>query len=132
MKRSDFDLLQEAYVKINENFEHKITNQEKRAISKSFTTHGLDGNGRFGNTSKGVAKLGQALSEVGFEIDMVDAHSIMGDKGHVNLVYRKHLDTVKPFEEHPEVVNSRISFSWELLGKDREGHPTFEILCYPS
>ena len=93
---------------------------------------GLDGNGRFGNPSKAVSVLGGALKDVGFHLDMVHGDLILGDKGHRLLVFRRTGENVSPLEEHPEVVNSRISFSWEKLGYDNEGHPKYEVLCYPS
>jgi len=111
---------------------HKLLPKEKKAIHKKMAEVGLDGNGRFGNPSKAVSVLGGALKDVGFHLDMVHGDLILGDKGHRLLVFRRTGENVSPLEEHPEVVNSRISFSWEKLGYDNEGHPKYEVLCYPS
>ena len=111
---------------------HKLLPKEKKAIHKKMAEVGLDGNGRFGNPSKAVSVLGGALKAVGFHLDMVHGDLILGDKGHRLLVFRRTGENVSPLEEHPEVVNSRISFSWEKLGYDNEGHPKYEVLCYPS
>ena len=111
---------------------HKLLPKEKKAIHKKMAEVGLDGNGRFGNPSKAVSVLGGALKDVGFHLDMVHGDLILGDKGHRLLVFRRTGENVSPLEEHPEVVNSRISFSWEKLGYDNEGHPNYEVLCYPS
>ena len=111
---------------------HKLLPKEKKAIHKKMAEVGLDGNGRFGNPSKAVSVWGGALKDVGFHLDMVHGDLILGDKGHRLLVFRRTGENVSPLEEHPEVVNSRISFSWEKLGYDNEGHPKYEVLCYPS
>ncbi len=134
MTRNDQELLFEAYkkVKLNEGFIHKLTKPERRIIQNSLTKYGLDGNGRFGNTSKAIVALSNALGDVGFSLDMVAGDILLGDKGSRLLPFRKNLDTIKIGEEHPEVENSRIYFNWEKLGTDKEGHPVFEVLCYPS
>jgi len=111
---------------------HRLLPKEKKAIHKKMAEVGLDGNGRFGNPSKAVSVLGGALKDVGFHLDMVHGDLILGDKGHRLLVFRRTGENVSPLEEHPEVINSRISFSWEKLGYDNEGHPKYEVLCYPS
>ena len=124
--------LAEAYGQVANKNGHRLTKPERTAIGKAFKAEGLDGNGRFGNPTKGVVALQRALDTVGFHLDTVYGDILRGEKGNRLLVFRKTGEKVSPLEEHPEVVNSRISFSWEMLGKDKNGDPTYEILCYPS
>lgn len=134
MARKDQQMLIEAYNKVllKEGFVHKLTKPERRMITDSLTQYGLDGNGRFGNTSKAITALSRALDAVGFQLEMVAGDILLGDKGSRLLPFRKELETIKIGEEHPEVENSRIYFNWEKLGTDKEGNPVFEVLCYPS
>jgi len=122
----------EAYGRVATKNGHRLTKPERTAIGKAFKAEGLDGNGRFGNPTKGVVALQRALDTVGFHLDTVYGDILLGDQGNRLLVFRKTGEKVSPLEEHPEVVTSRISFSWELLGKDKNGDPIYEILCYPS
>lgn len=111
---------------------YKVKDRDKRIIGKALAEVGLDGNGRFGNPSKGVSALAAALHKVGFELDMVSGDLLLGDNGQRNLSYRKYSDSTGTFDEHPEVTNSRIAFNWHLQGRDHDGYTTFEIQCYPS
>ncbi|HOT88049.1 MAG TPA: hypothetical protein PLC59_00445 [Bacteroidales bacterium] len=122
-------------VKLKENIknDHKITNNERRDINKKFVNLGLDGNGRFEKKEHGLLAITNALDSLGFILDMVTADRIMGDSGHIdNLTYRRINDPgADPFTEKPEIINSRIVFSW--YNKSQPGQPTnFEILAYAS
>ena len=132
MKSKDQILLEEAYKKVSAGNTYKVSTKDKRNISKSLEKYGLDGNGRFGNPSKGISTLSKALDEAGFQLDMVSGDILLGDKNTRLLIYRKVSETTKEFEEHPEVTNSRISYTWELLRTDEDGNPVYEILAYPS
>ena len=132
MKYQDHLLLEEAYDLIVEGYSYKIGTPEKNNISKILAKYGLDGNGRFGNPSKGVSALAKALDEAGFHLGMVSGDILLGDEGSRLLTYHKYSDSTKEFEEHPEVSNSRIAFNWTKLGTDKEGNPVFEIQTYPS
>jgi len=132
MKYKDHTVLEELYDTIAENLGYRIKKSEKSKIFDVLKKHGLDGNGRFGNVSKGIARLSAALQEVGYELNMVTGDILLGEKGSRLLGYRKYSDATQPFEEHPEIVNSRISFNWELLRTDEQGDPVYEILAYPN
>lgn len=113
--------------------DHKITNNERRDINKKFVNLGLDGNGRFEKKEHGLLAITNALDSLGFILDMVTADRIMGDSGRIdNLTYRRINDPgADPFTEKPEIINSRIVFSW--YNKSQPGQPTnFEILAYAS
>ena len=153
MKTQDHQMLEEAYdaVLLKENgmlgmgfqnltdkpeslpnSEYKLQKSERNSINKALSKYGLDGNGRFGNPSKGVSALSKALDEAGFQLGMVSGDILLGDEGSRLLPYHKYSNSTKEFEEHPEVSNSRIAFNWTKLGTDKEGNPVFEVQTYPS
>lgn len=125
--------LQEANIKRPE----RIDNSERNKISKAFAKVGLDGNGRFEKKEHGLRAVSDVLADFGFQLDMVSADTIMGDKGSRNLIFRRVNDPGQdPFTEKPEIVNSRISFNWERLDGSTFQYPDtpskFEILAYAS
>src|SRR6185503_6675488 len=96
--------------------ENKISNSERNKISKEFATLGLDGNGRFEKKEHGLQAITNALSKLGFQLDMVSSDIIMGDKGSRTLTYRRANDPGQDiFTEKPEISNSRIVFTWERM-----------------
>jgi hypothetical protein len=111
---------------------YKVKDSDRRAIGRAFQEAGLDGNGRFGNPSKGIAAVAKALHGLGFELDMVRGDLLIGANGQRNLSYRKHDEKTATFDEHPAVKNSLISFNWHYHGKDHNDDPLYEIQCYAS
>jgi hypothetical protein len=109
--------LKEAELKLD-----KISNSERNKIHNEFKKLGVDGNGRFGNVSKGISVVSTALDNVGFDLDMVTGDILLGDKGSRMLPYRRK----NVGQENPEIKNSRIVFNWY---KDASG---YEIQCYAS
>jgi len=117
--------------------ENKISNSERNKISKEFATLGLDGNGRFEKKEHGLQAITNALSKLGFQLDMVSSDIIMGDKGSRTLTYRRANDPGQDiFTEKPEISNSRIVFTWERMDGPTAQYPNspskFEILAYAS
>lgn len=110
----------------------RLEKKEARAIGTAFAKLGLDGNGRFEKKEHGLHAITRALDTLGFQLDMVTADIIMGDKGQRNLTFRRKNDEgADPFTEKPEIINSRIAFIWENLA--REGQtPRYEILAYAT
>ena len=125
-------------VKINEMIrEDKLSTSERNKIGQAFAKVGLDGNGRFEKKEHGLAAVTQALSQLGFQLDMVSADMIMGDKGSRNLVFRRANDAgADPYTEKATISNSRIAFNWERMDGPTHQYPTspskFEILAYAS
>ena len=115
----------------------KISNSERKRIGLAFKKAGLDGNGRFEKKEHGLQAITNALSSLGFQLDMVSADTIMGDKGNRNLIFRR-ANSVgdDPFSEKSEIQNSRISFNWERLDGPTHQYPNspskFEVLAYAS
>ncbi len=107
---------------------NKLSKPEQRAIGSAFAKAGLDGNGRFEKKEQGLLTVTNALSSLGFQLDMVSADMIMGDRGSRNLLFRRQNPPgTDAFTEQPEISNSRIAFTWELLSPGK-----FEILAYAS
>lgn len=110
----------------------KLLGGERTKIGKAFTNAGLDGNGRFESISKGLHAVTNALSTLGFNLDMVSADMIMGDRGNRNLPFRRTNDEGQDiFTEKPMIENSRIAFTWENLATPGKP-PRYEILAYAS
>lgn len=106
----------------------RISNSERNKIGNAFAKLGLDGNGRFVKKEHGLGAVNSALQSLGFQLDMVSADIIMGDKGSRNFTFRRVNDEGQDaFTEKPEIINSRIVFNWELLSPDK-----FEVLAYAS
>lgn len=119
-------------VKVN-----RLSNSERRAIGNAFAKVGLDGNGRFEKKEHGLSTINSTLHSLGFQLDMVSADLIMGDKGSRNFSFRRVNDPgADPFTEKPEIENSRIVFSWERLDGPTSQYTNspskFEILAYAS
>lgn len=115
----------------------KLTNSERRKIHDAFKKVGLDGNGRFEKKEQGLAAVTNALSALGFQLDMVSGDMIMGDKGARNFIFRRANDQGQdPYTEKPEITNSRITFNWERMDGPTHQYPNsphaFEILAYAS
>lgn len=115
----------------------KLSNSERSKIHNAFKKVGVDGNGRFEKKEHGLAAITSALSSLGFQLDMVSADIIMGDKGSRNLTFRReNTPGQDAFTEQPEIMNSRIVFNWERLDGPTHQHPNspsvFEILSYAS
>ncbi len=107
---------------------NKLSNSERQKIGKEFAKVGLDGNGRFQKKEEGLQKVTDALSNLGFQLDMVSGDVIMSDKGSRNLTFRRKNEPGQDaYTEQPIIDNSRIAFTWELL----DGR-SFEILAYAS
>lgn len=108
--------------------ESNITNAERSKMIDAFKRAGLDGNGRFVKKEQGLAATTQILDALGFNLDMVTADSIMGDKGSRQLIFRRKNDAGQDiFTEKPEIQNSRIVFGWT-----RMDGPTFQYSNAPS
>lgn len=113
----------------------KVSPRDKKNISEAFKKLGLDGNGRFESVGQGLAAVTKALSELGFNLDMVNADQIRGDQGSVALPFRRSNDEGQdPFTEKDGIKNSRVAFSWTNLvgGSDQLAPKKFECLAYPS
>jgi len=115
----------------------KLTNSERKKIGAAFTKAGLDGNGRFEKKEHGLSAITDALSSLGFELNMVSGDLIMGDKGQRNLPFRRANDPgADPFTDKPEIENSRIVFVWERMDgptfQYSNAPSKFEILAYAS
>jgi len=115
----------------------KLTNSERKKIGAAFTKLGLDGNGRFEKKEHGLSAITDALSSLGFQLNMVSGDTIMGDKGQRNLPFRRTNDPgADVFTDKPEIENSRIVFVWERLDGPGFAYPhapsKFEILAYAS
>ena len=127
------DNLQEA----KENNLTNLSNSERNQIGLAFKKVGLDGNGRFEKKEKGLLAVTNALSSLGFQLDMVSADMIMGDKGSRMFTFRRiNSPGADVFTENPEIQNSRIVFVWEALDRPSAQYPNashiFEILAYAS
>lgn len=110
---------------------NKLSTGERNKLTAAFAKLKLDGNGRFPKKEHGLQAVSQALSLYGFQLDMVSADLIMGDKGSRNFIFRRaNAAGQDPFTEQPEIENSRIVFTWENLGTPE--NPKFEILVYAS
>ena len=111
----------------------RISDKDRHRITNVVTKHGLDGNGRFETVGQALSSLNKALSELGYDLDMVSDHNIAsahhtpGSKGSNLLTFRRKNLSGDPFEEEPEIENSRISFNWENLGDSG-----FEVVAYAS
>ena len=111
---------------------NKVSQSEKGKIGKAFAQSGLDGNGRFEKKEHGLAAVSNALSTLGFQLDMVSGDMIMGDKGSRNFIYRRvNSPGQDTFTEQPEISNSRIAFTWENLSGQGQS-AKFEVLAYAS
>jgi len=115
----------------------RISSGERNKIGMAFKKLGLDGNGRFEKIEAGLAAVTNALSSLGFQLDMVSKDMIMGDKGSRNFIYRRsNAPGQDPYTEKPEISNSRIVFTWERLDGPSSQYPDaphkFEILAYAS
>lgn len=112
-----------------------IDNSERQQITAAITDVGLDGNGRFQTVGQGINTLAGVLDDLGYSLDMVSndievaqAHHTPGSKGQRLLSFRRKNLSEDPFNEEPEIENSRISFNWEDLGRG----VGFEIVAYAS
>lgn len=110
-----------------------LTAKERKQINAA-----LHANPIFGGIKKvyeardAISPLAEALTSVGFTLDMVSGDLLMGDRGSRQLSFRRlHPEA---FEEHPMIDNSRISFTWEDLGYGRNNAeaPSVEIIAYVS
>jgi hypothetical protein len=110
----------------------KLSNSERSKISSAFAKAGVDGNGRFEKKEHGIQAVSQALSSLGFQLDMVSGDLIMGEKGSRTLRFRRaNAQGQDPFTEQPAIENSYIVFNWENLSGP--GQPArFEVQCYAS
>lgn len=114
-----------------------LSKVERNRISSAFQKAGLDGNGRFVKKEHGLSAITRILDALGFNLDVVTADSIMGDKGSRTLIFRRKNDEGQDaFTEKPEIENSRIVFNWERLDGPSHQSPNapsrFEILAYAS
>lgn len=110
----------------------RISPREKKLMSQAFNKVGLDGNGRFQSVSQGLRAVTDALSSLGFNLDMVTGDMVLGEKGQRQLSFRRTNDPgADPFTEKPMIKNSRIAFVWENLSGEG-ATPRYEILAYPS
>lgn len=114
-----------------------LTDAERSRMTAAFKKVGLDGNGRFTKKEHGLAAVTKILDALGFNLDMVTADSIMGDKGSRSFIFRRKNDEGQDiFTEKPEIENSRIVFSWQRMDGPTHQYPQspskFEILVYAS
>ena len=119
------------------NAQNKLSASERNKISTEFKKMGLDGNGRFQKKEDGLRAVTDALSKLGFSLDLVTADLIMGDRGSRNFLFRRaNAPGQDAFTENPEISNSRIVFTWERLDGPTSQYPDspnrFEILAYAS
>jgi hypothetical protein len=118
-----------------------ITDRDRQAITQGLTQAGLDGNGRFPTVGVAINKLAEVLDNLSYSLDPVFDHNIPkahygtpengGYKGQNLLTFRRKNMSEDPFNEEPEIENSRISFNWENLGGTGE-KAAFEVVAYAS
>ena len=121
--------------------EDTITDRDRQAITQALTEVGLDGNGRFPTVGRAINKLAEVLDDLGYSLDPVFDDRISkahygtpengGFKGQNLLTFRRKNESGDPFNEEPEIENSRISFNWENLGGTGED-ASFEVVAYAS
>lgn len=122
---------------INEDNTDKLTTSERNLISTEFKKAGLDGNGRFEKKEYGLKAITDVLSSLGFQLDMISADMIMGDKGRRSFIFRRKNDPKQDsFTEKSEITNSSIVFIWERMDGPTFSYPNspnkFEIIAYAS
>lgn len=121
--------------------EDTITDRDRQAITQALTEVGLDGNGRFPTVGRAINELAEVLDDLGYSLDPVFDERISkahygtpengGFKGQNLLTFRRKNESEDPFNEEPEIENSRISFNWENLGGTGED-ASFEVVAYAS
>lgn len=109
----------------------KLSNSERNKIGLAFKKLGLDGNGRFESPGQGLTAISNALSTIGFALNMV-VGGFFSDAGQKLLPFRRANDQGQDvFTDKPDIENSRIAFSWQNLSG--EGQPKkYEVLVYAS
>ena len=115
-----------------------ISDSERHQITNKLTAYGLDGNSRFETAGQALRALTSALDELGFDLDAVTgdldfskAHHNPGHKANKLLSFRRKSTDGDPFNEEPEIENSRISFNFENLGRN-PGGKDIEVVAYAS
>ena len=129
MTKSDLkQLIKESIMEIISEVQYKISPKEKNLISKELhkpETHAvLGGTKKIESVGRAITIITNALQNVGFHLNMVTGDILLGDKGSRLLSYTKKSTNPDPFIEGPEVVNSRISITWEKMSNG------FEIIAY--
>lgn len=115
----------------------QVSQKEREAITDALVQNGFDGNGRFESPTKAISIISGVLDGLGYSLDAVmndveipRAHHQPGSKGQKLLTYRRVNLSEDPFNEEPEIENSRIVFAYEDLG--RGDQPKFEVIAYAS
>jgi hypothetical protein len=140
MKRKDFKyLIKECVTEvISEMSGVKISADDRKKINNEFHKRGeLGGTVKIDQKGKALNIIAQILDQYGYSLDMVPADIIMGDQGTRLLPYRKKGDPSDVYSEGPEVINSRISFSWQNVEESfhlsrNAKSPRWEIVAYLS
>ena len=136
MKKSEFKkIIKECINEVISEMEGvKISEGEKKKINNEFHSKSeLGGNIKLDQKGKALNIISSILDKYGYSLDMVPADIIMGDKGNRLLTYRKKGDPSDPFSEGPEVINSRVSFTWENMEESfhvSNKSPRWEIIAY--
>lgn len=133
LKESNYFTLED--FKPDKSGEYKISSKERNLLNAALTKFPqLTGNKKYdreGGKSSAIGLIGSILDKCGFTLDMVSGDLILGQKGNRLLSFRKKVESNDPFVEGLEVVNSRISFTWENLSNDQY-KPNYQILAYVS
>lgn len=136
MKKSEFKtIIKECINEILSEMEGvKLSDKERKKINNEFNIKGeLGGNIKVDQKGKALNIISTILDKYGYSLDMVSADIIMGDKGNRLLPYRKKGDPSDPFSEGPEVINSKVSFTWENMEEPfhvSNKSPRWEIIAY--
>jgi hypothetical protein len=151
MQRSEFELLQEAYGKVNENKNPHhadgiiLTPKEVRHIQYAIHSNNiLKGITKVFKPNDFITPLSEVLAKVGFELDTpvqgfqgsYGTSAGVGPETRLLRIRKKDHNNTDPYTEHPlvsEEYQIHVTASW--LG--REGHdeqnydrPMYEIIAY--
>jgi hypothetical protein len=109
-----------------------LSTPERQKINNAFHTSSiLKGIQKVRKPSEGVSEVNKILDNLGYTLDMVSGDILLGDQNTRHLSFRKKWTGEDPFNEHPQIENSRIVFTWENL--ERPGrNPSIEIIAYAS
>jgi hypothetical protein len=109
-----------------------LSTAERHKINNAFhTSDVLKGIQKVRKPSEGISVISNILGKLGYTLDMVSGDMLLGDKNTRHLPFRKKWDGEDPFNEHPQIENSRINFTWENL-ENRRHTPSIEIIAYAS
>lgn len=132
MKKSELKrLIREMVQQLTETPEVKISQLDRKKISNQMHKFPvLGGNAKVSNPSEALKFIQQALSNSGFQLDMVTGDILLGDKGRRLLPFSR--IPTNPSSDGDPVGNSRIAFNWEVtsVSPTNSLDKKFEIIAY--